>query len=191
MGRTQRGRATLAPSVHVRIGSGQLGVLLTVLGSVVFASACSLLTSSQQTGPASASPAELPSSSPGGEPSSTSCQPAPDWLLAALTNGLAARGATLSEVFVGEASITSGPPRVMAPSFGPARWIVGKVNGAGVRPGVAIWVTNGTASGKKGEILGANAAALRLSTFGVAGQAEIHGDGQGELLACLSPIPES
>jgi hypothetical protein len=56
---------------------------------------------------------------------------------------------------------------------------------------VAVWVTNRTAPGKTGEIFGANAAALRLTTFSQGGQAPIVGDGQDELLACLSPIPES
>lgn len=119
------------------------------------------------------------------------CQPAPDWLITAVTKGLAMPGATLSEVYVGGASITSGPPGVTGAEFKPAWWIVAKISGAGVRPVVAVWATNRTAPAKSGDIFAANPAALRSSTFGQGGSVPIQGDGQEALLACLTPIPES
>jgi len=119
------------------------------------------------------------------------CQPAPEWLITAVTAGLAVPGATLSEVYVGPASITSGPAEVMTARFEAAWWVVAKINGAGIRPAEAVWVTNRTAPGISGDIFGANAAALRSSTFGQGGQIPIGGEGQEALLGCLSPIPES
>lgn len=195
MRRTQRGRATLAPSVHFRGGRVHPGVALAILGTLLVASACNLLSGYQQgpsPGPSTAAPSAGPaSSSPGGDESMTPCERAPDWLIAALTKGLAVPGATLSEVFVGEASITSGLSGEVAPSFVTAWWVVAKVNGAGVRPTVGIWVTNRMASGPAGDILAANAAALRSTTFGHGGQVPLLGSGLDELLTCLSPIPES
>lgn len=121
----------------------------------------------------------------------TPCTPAPDSLITALTKGLAVPGATLSEVYVGEASITSGLSGEVAPSFVTAWWVVAKVNGAGVRPTVAVWVTNRVDSGARGDILAANASALRTTTFGHGGQVPLLGGGLDVVLACLSPIPES
>ncbi len=119
------------------------------------------------------------------------CQSAPTWLIAAVTDGLAVRSATLSEVYIGAASISAGPAAVLSPSFAPAWWIVAKISGASVRPEVAIWVTNRTAPEATGQIFSANLAANRYSTFGQGGSTPITGDGQGQVLACLTPIPES
>lgn len=195
MRRTQRGRATLAPSVLFRTATRPLGAVLAILGAALVASACSLLTGNLQgpsTGPATGPPSPgLASASTGGGQSPAPCQPAPDWLISALNKGLAAPGATLSEVYVGEASISSGLSPSVAPSFATAWWVVAKVNGAGVRPVVAIWATNRIATDGRGDILAANAAALRSTTFRNGGQVPLLGDGLDVLLACLSPIPES
>ena len=121
----------------------------------------------------------------------TPCQPAPDWLITAVTQLLAVGGATLSEVYVGPASITSGPPEVMSELFKPAWWVVAKANGVGVRPEIAVWVTNRGAPGTSGDIFAANAAAVRYSRSGQRGQVPIAGDGQDALLGCLTPIPKS
>jgi hypothetical protein len=128
---------------------------------------------------------------PGSSESPVPCRSAPIWLIAAVTGGLAVRGATLSEVYVGAASITAGPDAVLSPDFARAWWIVGKISGASVRPEVAIWVTNRTSPEATGEIFAANLAANRYSTFGQGGSTPVKGDGQGPVLACLTPIPES
>jgi hypothetical protein len=119
------------------------------------------------------------------------CQPAPDWLISAVTEQLAVAGATLSEVYVAPASITSGTPEVMSELFKPAWWVVAKINGAGIRPEIGVWVTNRIAPGTSGDIFGANAAAVRYSRSGQRGQTPIRGDGQEAILGCLTPIPES
>jgi hypothetical protein len=166
--------------------------VLAVLGTMLIGTSCSLFGGSApgRSEGAQASPGAASSHGSGGS-SMAPCQPAPDWLVTAVTKGLAVTGATLSEVYVGPASVTSGPPDVMSSRPGPAWWIVAKINGAGVRPAAAVWVTNRTAPGTSGEIFAANASALRYSTFGQGGQIPIRGDGQEAVLACLSPIPES
>lgn len=177
---------------------------LAPIGAMLIVGACSLLTGYGQGSPepsASAASSSLPTPAPSSRPVPTTskagdsstgpCQPAPDWLTAAVVKGLAVPGATLSEVYVGAASITSGPPVVTSGKFQPAWWIVARISGAGVRPVAAIWVTNRTTPGSPGDIFAANPAALRSSTFGQGGSIPIQGDGQAPLLGCLTPIPDS
>ena len=128
----------------------------------------------------------------GDVPSVGPCQAASDWLVTAVKDGLAAPGAYLSEVYVGEAwAFTSGPAAVLSAEFVPAWWIVAKINGAGVRPEVAVWVTNRVGPARSGTIFGANPSAIRYSHFGQGGSNPIRGSGQDGLVACLTPIPES
>ncbi len=139
-----------------------------------------------------AAPSPEGASSLGTAPSIGPCQLAPEWLVAALQDGLAVRGATLSEVFIGEAwDFTSGPAAVMSAQFVPAWWIVAKINGASVRPEVVIWVTSRTGASKQGQTFGANLSAVRYSKFGQGGSDPVRGSGQAALLGCLTPIPES
>lgn len=180
---------------------------IAVVATMLLASACALTSGSGQGASPSAGPAasSVAGSSPNAEttrqpteqPSKDSseshvpCQAAPTWLTSAVIGGLAVHGATLSEVYVGTASITAGPDTVLSPSFAPAWWIVAKVSGASVRPEVAIWVTNRTTRDATGEIFAANPAALRYSTFGQGDSTSIDGDGKAPVVACLTPIPES
>ena len=125
-------------------------------------------------------------------PSVGPCEAAPGWLVSALEDGLAVRGATLSEIYIGEAwGFTSGPATVMSAEFVPAWWIVAKINGAGVRPEAAVWVSNRTGAGTAGTIFGANPSAIRYTKFGQGGSNPIRGAGQEQVLVCLTPIPES
>lgn len=140
----------------------------------------------------STAPSPRSGSPQGGAPSVGPCQAAPGWLVTLLQGGLAVRGATLTEMYIGEAwGFSSGPPAVMSAEFASAWWIVAKINGAGVRPEAAVWVTNRTGPVKTGTIFGANPAAVRYSKFGDGGSSPIRGQGQEDALACLTPIPQS
>jgi len=119
------------------------------------------------------------------------CQQAPDWLVARLRQGLLVRGSSLSEVYVGVASnFTSGPAIVLTAEFTPAWWVVAKINGAGIRPEIGLWVAGPIHSGSFGQLFGANAAAQRYTTWGSRDLDPIRGTGSEAILACLTPIPE-
>lgn len=171
---------------------------LIMMAAMILGTSCNLFLGNgsepSPSGAASQSPApsEGDGSSHGSASSLGPCQSAPEWLVSAVKEGLGVTGAYLSEVYVGEGSdFTSGPASVMSAEFVPAWWIVAKINGAGVRPEVAIWITNRTGPGKSGDIFGANPAAIRYSHFGQGGSNPIRGSGQDSLVACLTPIPAS
>jgi hypothetical protein len=119
------------------------------------------------------------------------CAPAPDWLVAVLQQGIVVRGATLSNVFVVTAStFESGPSELQGDAFASAWWVAGKISGAGVRPEVALWLTNRTTVDQDGEIFAVDAAAQRYSHFTRPSQV-ISGPGMDEARDCVGPIPES
>jgi hypothetical protein len=187
-----------APPARLRGLSVHGRGLLVMVATMMVATSCNLFLGIGPTPIPSAAESQGAESqgAPASDGSNTAslgpCQPAPDWLVSALQDGLVVRGATLSEVYAGEASsFSSGPEQVLSASFAQAWWIVAKINGAGVRPEAAIWVTNRTQAGTAGDIFAANPAALRYSEWGQGGSIAIRGDGQDALLACLTPIPES
>jgi hypothetical protein len=205
MRNTQEGRASLAPPAHFT-GGARVQLVLALVGTVLVLASCSIGRSGSPVPPATVGPSDdvplltaLPTAAPlksagatAGPPESLGpCQPAFGWLASAVQAGIPMQGATLSELVVGPASVTAGPLAVFEPAFQPAWWIVGKINGAGVRPEVVIWLTNRTSEGATGTIFAANAAALRYSSFGQGGSIAIKGEGQDALLACLTPIPQS
>jgi hypothetical protein len=119
------------------------------------------------------------------------CAPAPDWLVTVLQDGIVVRGATLSNVNVLTANgFSSGPPELQTDAFAASWWVAGKISGAGVRPEVALWLTNRTAQDQDGQILAVDAAAQRYSGFTRPSEA-ISGSGMNEVGACVGPIPES
>jgi hypothetical protein len=123
--------------------------------------------------------------------SPATCQPAPDWLVTVLQDGIVVRGATLSNVNVLPADgFSSGPPELQTGAFAAAWWVAGKISGAGVRPEVALWLTNRTRQDQDGQILAVDAAAQRYSGFARPSDA-ISGSGMDEVRACVGPIPES
>jgi hypothetical protein len=187
-GRSVRGTAALAMMVAMILGTS----CNLFMGYGTQPSQSGASSESAASTPASKAPSSGGKSSQGSIPSIGPCQPAPEWLVTVLQAGVAVHGATLSEVYVGEAwDFTSGPAAVMSADYVPAWWIVAKINGAGVRPEVVVWVTNRTGVAKTGTILGANPSSLRYSKFGQGGSNPIQGSGQAQLLACLTPIPES
>lgn len=193
-----------APPARFQRQSPRGAAALTMMVAMLLGTSCNLILGNRAEPSHGGAPSESAAStaskapSSGGSASDTSiptpgrCEPAPGWLVTALEDGLAVRGATLSEVYIGEAwDFTSGPAAVMSAAFVPAWWIVAKVNGAGVRPEIVVWVTNRTGSGKAGSTFGANPSAVRNSTFGQGGANPIQGSGQEQVLSCLTPIPES
>lgn len=126
------------------------------------------------------------------EPSTTEpCQRAPDWLVTELGQGLLIRGAYLSEVYIGTASdFTSGPATVLNKDFIPAWWVAAKINGAGIQPEVGLWVVGPIRGSKAGQLFGANAAALRYTSWGSDDTESIRGKGADAVLTCLTPIPK-
>jgi len=164
-------------------------MLLLVLSAVICS--CSpnpsvLVDSTQINGiPTASQPATQESSTTG------PCQPAPDWLVAELGQGLLVRGAYLSEVYIGAASdFTSGPAAVLDDGFAPAWWVVAKINGAGIQPEVGLWVAGPIRDRKAVQLFGASAASLRYTSWGSDSSDPIRGMGSDVVLDCLSPIPE-
>lgn len=132
------------------------------------------------------------SASPGPSGSSGPCEQAPEWLVAAIQEGLAVRGATLSNMYVRAASgVSGGPPELQTDVFASAWWVAGRINGAGVRPEPAVWLTNRTSRVSEGEFFAVDAAAQRYSEWGRPSGEPIRGDGLEDVRACVGPIPES
>jgi len=147
-------------------------------------------TSSTNGKPASPEPPTAESTSQA-LPSPEPCQQAPDWLVTRLAQGLLVRGSSLSEVYIGVASdFTSGPAVVLTAEFMPAWWVAAKINGAGIRPEIGLWVAGPIHSGSFGQLFGANAAAQRYTKWGSGSSDPIRGMGSESVLACLAPIPE-
>jgi hypothetical protein len=136
--------------------------------------------------PSGSSPSPAPTGSP------ASCEPAPAWLIAVIQEGIVVRGATLSNMYVTQASgLSGGPAELKADAFASAWWVAGRINGAGVRPELAVWLTNRTAQDEDGEILAVDAAAQRYSEWGRDSVEPIRGEGLEEVRSCVGPIPES
>lgn len=204
MNRTQEGRASLAPPAHFS-AAARAQAALAFVGVLLVVASCSLARNANSLPPQTVGPSDdvpiltpLPTSPPSkpagtaGPPESLApCQPAFDWLVGAVQAGISIRGATLTELVVGPATVTAGPLAVFEPPFQPAWWVVGKINGASVRPEIVIFLTNRTSAGATGTIFAANAAALRYSSFGQGGNTAIKGEGQDALVSCLAPIPQS
>jgi hypothetical protein len=136
-------------------------------------------------GPASTTAVPSPTIS-----TSAACDPAPDWLLSALQDGLVDRGATVSNAFLAQAhNVTSLPDELSAEAFEDAWWVSARINGVGVRPELATWITNRRAD-SDGEIVSANVSARRYSSW-PHGDADVTGDGRLQAETCVGPIPES
>jgi hypothetical protein len=130
--------------------------------------------------------------SPAAGRSEAGCAVAPDWLIAVLQGALVVREATLSNVYVLPATgLSSGPPEVQTEAFASAWWVAGMISGVGVRPEIAVWLTNRTSEDREGEILSVDAAAQRYSDWPVDRTQPIRGAGIAEARACVGPIPES
>lgn len=118
------------------------------------------------------------------------CTAAPDWLRQAVQDGLVVRGATIAGIFVGPAGpFTSGSGPVMGSEFASASWIAARIDGAGVRPEVGLWVADSIEPGLT--LFAANSAALRYSAWGQGGSDPIRGEGSQAVIDCIGPIPES
>jgi len=120
------------------------------------------------------------------------CTSAPEWLVDAISDGILVRGAYLSNVYVGPAAgFSSGPPGVLTDAFSDAWWVAGRLNGVGVQPELAVWLTNRTSEGASGEILAANPAARRYSEWGAEVTEPIVGDGLRPVQDCVGPMPQT
>jgi hypothetical protein len=118
------------------------------------------------------------------------CTTAPPWLADAISDGILVLGAYLSNAYVGPASgFTAGPPDVFTDDFAEAWWVAGRLNGGGVQPELAVWLTNRTAAGINGQIFAANPAAKRYTAWGNGVSEQIVGDGLEPVQACVGPMP--
>jgi hypothetical protein len=165
--------------------TGRWWLLLLSLSGIVLLSACGSGGSRDSEPPGStASPAADASSVAG-------CEPAPAWLVAVIQDGIVVRGATLSNMYVMQASgFTSGPAELQTDAFASAWWVAGKLSGAGVRPEIAVWLTNRTSENQDGQILAADAPARRYSEGGSTAEEAIRGAGLEDVRQCVGPIPE-
>src|SRR5206468_10187582 len=118
------------------------------------------------------------------------CQPAPGWLVTTISRGILVRGAYLSNTYVGSASgFSAGPSAVFTAHFATAWWLAGRLNGVGVQPELAVWVTNRTVESATGEIFAVNSPARRYSDWGSGGSDQIAGDGLQPVQDCVGPMP--
>lgn len=161
-------------------------LLFMTLGGTVILGACGSGVSRDTGQPGSTASVAAGASSVAG------CEPAPAWLVAVIQDGIVVRGATLSNMYVmGASGFTSGPPELQTDAFASAWWVAGKVSGAGVRPEVAVWLTNRTSQDKDGQIFAADAPARRYSEGGSTAEEAIRGAGLEAVRRCVGPIPES
>ena len=172
--------ADLPGPPHMRLRS----IAGLILAGMLGLDSCSFAASPEAvgSGDSSASPSR----------SSSTCEQAPEWLIAAIGEGIVVRGATLSNVYVLPATtFSSGPAELASEAFASAWWVAGKLSGVGVRPEVAVWLTNRTTEDASGDLLAVDAAAQRYSNWRRETEQPIRGPGLDEIRACVGPIPES
>ena len=108
------------------------------------------------------------------------CEAASPAVLAVLRDGIAVRGATLSNVFAVRAGAAEGVA---------GWWVAGKLSGAGVAPEVVVWVVTGIDNLKADGVVAANAAAARSSRWTLPDGEDLTGAGRDAAVACVGPMP--